>query len=158
LILVLLLPFIGALCLGTIRDADRAPKDKLVGFIVEYEELKELVLEALNDADAAHQQGYRSAPDARLNLLKQARDFNQRISEYDDERRIESFRRWSEPEDFHTIFALLTASRALQDSLHVRLGYQLDTKLPSTRAVRAQYESVLRFADEQLHPLARHDN
>jgi hypothetical protein len=112
------------------------------------------VLNALNDADEARQRGYNTDPDAMLNLFKEATDLNQRLSKHNDDRRINRPRSTTDPADFHTIFVLLMASRALRNSIQVELSYQSKTKWPFIRAVRAEYESILRFADDELHPLS----
>ena len=153
--LVRITPVILVLCLGMVQDSIAAPKGKLVGFIAEYDELKESVLKTLSDADEARSQGYSSDPKELLKMLERASELLKEIMKYRQARRTESMRANPRPEDLPTLFVLVTAANALMESVGAELSYQNGEKSPFTMSLRAKHEDILRFADEELRKLVR---
>lgn len=144
-----------ALSLVILQEPYAAPKGKLVGFIAEYEELKETALKTLSGVDEARRQGYSSDPQEILNVYSRLAQLLREITEYSSKRNKESISLDPKPEDeLRTIYAVLTATQALTESVKAELNYQLGAKWPFTTTLRAKHEDILRFADEELRKQA----
>ncbi len=125
-------------------------KGKLAGFFADYDDMTTRASERLSEVEEARKDGYSSDPRSLMDLGKEILDALREVTQYYYAQGKQTRIGASAQPDQRALLAMMESYKAIGGALNAETTYQTGAKSKFILLVRAKYEDLFRFADEEV--------